>query len=161
MTKGSLLQVTAFEYLRAPITQVPRLEPPSFEVPDSHHLIITWDHIQSLVTPFSVFAFNIEHQSFDRPLYPDTDCVISSIDAAAIHRGRNRRNVKSERDFLGRRERKVFEWFWPRIFRTSVSSFVCSLTGDQEGRGGVEERLRGAQKIIRWKRERDREGWRV
>jgi len=84
------------QHLCVPITQIPRFELPPFEVPDSHYLIITRDHVQSLVAPFSVFTFNLEHQPFDRPLDPDADCVISFIDAVPIPYGRSGRNVKFE-----------------------------------------------------------------
>ena len=108
--------------LRAPIAQIPCLDFPSAEVPDSHDLVITRNHVQSLVAPFSIFTFNVQHQPFDRPLDPDADCVTPSADAVPARRGSNGRNVKFERHFSGRRERKVFIRFWPEIAPTSVSS---------------------------------------
>lgn len=106
------------EHLRAPITQIPCLELPPFEVPDSQDLIIPWNYIQSLVAPFGVFAPDVEDQPLDRPLDTDADRVTPSIDVVAICRGRN---VKFERDFLRRREREVFERLWPRMEHRGVS----------------------------------------
>lgn len=117
------------EQLGAPISQIPCFDLPPFEVPDSHNLIIIRNHIQSLVAPSGVFTFNFEYQPFDRPLDPDADLI--AVTATALLRGlRNGINVKSERDFSRRRERKVLEWLWPRITTFSecqreVQSLYC------------------------------------
>ena len=124
--------------LRAPITQIPRFDFSPFKIPDLHHLFITRNDVQSLVAPFSILTFNLQHQPFDRPLHPDTDCVTTAArtpppssshgDIVDVRTGKiiSGRNVKFERDFLSCWERKVFERFGPRnlyCLYVSVSFF--------------------------------------
>jgi len=97
--------------LRVPVAQISRLEFPPLQVPDSHNLIIARNDVQSLVAPFSVLALNVQDQPLDRPLDPDTDSVTVRMRASSVRC----RNVKLERDFLRRRERKIFERLGPRF----------------------------------------------